>query len=152
MGPLFAIAGATRASDADRERTVAALRRHYAAGRLELDELEQRVASAYTARWRVELRALVRDMPFEPPRVDRARVGRGVDRAQRALLHVHFVCWMVLNTILVGLWAWGGGHGVWPALVLVPTTFLLLRHARGSRALSRRLDGGGDDRRRLSLP
>ena len=38
-----------RASDAEREETVRALRSHYAAGRLDREELERRVEHAYGA-------------------------------------------------------------------------------------------------------
>lgn len=145
MDPVLALRGSVRASDADRERAVAGLRRHYAAGRLDTDELEQRVRDAYAARWRGELRSLLRDMPLELP-VSRAGVARRLDSAQRTLLHVHVACWVVLNTLLIAAWAWGGGHGVWPALVLLPTTLVLARHARGSRALSRRLGTGESPR------
>jgi hypothetical protein len=61
-----------RASDADRERAVAALGRHAEAGRLTADELEERVEQAYAARTVGELEALQRDLPAErsapPPR------------------------------------------------------------------------------------
>ena len=52
-----------RASDADRERAVARLRRHAADGRLTRDELDERCASAYAARTLGELAALVSDLP-----------------------------------------------------------------------------------------
>jgi len=54
---------ALRASDADRESIVAQLREHGAAGRLEVDELEQRVGAAYGARTHGELGALLADLP-----------------------------------------------------------------------------------------
>ena len=129
-----------RASDAERARAVAALRRHYAAGRLETDELEERVEAAYGARWRGELRSLLRDMPYELP-IDRARVTGGIDRFQRALLRMHFAAWLVFNTIMLAFWAWTGGHSAAPILAIVATTLLLGWHARGSRSLSRRLSG-----------
>ena len=44
-----------RASDDDRERTVEALRHHASVGRLTVDELDERTAQAYTARWVHEL-------------------------------------------------------------------------------------------------
>ena len=80
-----------------------------------------------------------RDLPLELPKVDRTRIAGGVDRFQRALLHLHAICWAIFNTVLIAIWAWGGGHGFWPLLALFPTTLLLLWHARGSRAISRRL-------------
>jgi hypothetical protein len=52
-----------RIGDADRDRTVAALRRHTADGRLSLDEFDQRAARAYAARTNRELAALTADLP-----------------------------------------------------------------------------------------
>src|SRR4051794_31669767 len=127
-----------RASDAERERTVASLRRAYAAGRLKLDDLERRVERAYDATWRSDLRSLTGDLPFELP-VDRRKVATGVDRVQRALLRMHAWCYVSFNTVLVSMWAWGGGHEFWPAFSLLPGGALLLWHNKGSKAASRRL-------------
>lgn len=52
-----------RASDAEREQLVDALRAHAAQGRLTTEELEERSAAAYTATTRGELVALRRDLP-----------------------------------------------------------------------------------------
>src|SRR5215208_4339102 len=98
-----------RASDAERDRTVASLRRAYAAGRMKLDELERRIEQAYAATWRSELRALTRDLPFEMP-IDRRRVVRGVDRFQRAMFRLHAWAFVSFNTVMVSMWALGGGH------------------------------------------
>jgi hypothetical protein len=57
----------TRASDADREAAVALLRDAALDGRLDADELEDRLAGAYGARWRSELDALTLDLT--PPLV-----------------------------------------------------------------------------------
>lgn len=57
---------AVRASDAEREEVVASLKRHYAEGRLDTDELTARVESAYGARRLNELAALTRDLPATP--------------------------------------------------------------------------------------
>ena len=54
-----------RASDADRERTVAALERHTGAGRLTLDEFAERVGAVAGARTLDELAAVVSDLPAE---------------------------------------------------------------------------------------
>jgi hypothetical protein len=56
-----------RASDADREAVVTALRRHHADGRLTTEELEERVAIAWGARHVAELEALGTDLPRTPP-------------------------------------------------------------------------------------
>lgn len=143
----WAFNGGVRASDADRERTVATLRRHYAAGRLGIEELERRVHRAYEAEWRGELRSLQGDLPFELP-VDRTRVARGMDRVQQGVYKAHFACFATLNTGAVGVWAWSGGHEFWPAFTLIPGGALLAWHRKGSRKLHRKLSRG--DRRVLS--
>jgi hypothetical protein len=52
-----------RASDADRERTVAALRHHAAVGRLSVEELDHRSEQAYAAATLSDLAALQADLP-----------------------------------------------------------------------------------------
>jgi hypothetical protein len=60
-----------RASDSDRERTLAALREHTAAGRLTLDEFAERVSSVYSARTLTELASTTADLPApEQPEAD----------------------------------------------------------------------------------
>jgi Domain of unknown function (DUF1707) len=60
---------AVRASDDEREQTVALLQRSFADGRLTLDELEDRVGIAYAARTRAQLSGLTADLPAaeQPP-------------------------------------------------------------------------------------
>jgi Domain of unknown function (DUF1707) len=58
---------AVRASDEDRERVVAALKEHCAAGRLTLAELPDRVERAYAATTLKELARLTDDLPGRPP-------------------------------------------------------------------------------------
>jgi hypothetical protein len=55
-----------RASDADREQTVALLREHAAAGRLTLEEFTERMSAAYEARTTRDLDELARDLPRTP--------------------------------------------------------------------------------------
>jgi hypothetical protein len=55
-----------RASDADREEVVGQLRRHAEAGRLTVDELDERCSQALSAVTLGELGALTRDLPREP--------------------------------------------------------------------------------------
>jgi uncharacterized protein DUF1707 len=141
MSSYWAFNGGVRASDADRERAVASLKRHYAAGRLDTGELERRVKRAYAAEWRGELRSLLRDLPFELP-VDRTRVARGMDCLQQALYRAHFACFAAFNTAAVSVWAWSGGHDFWPAFTIIPGGALLAWHRKGSRQLHRRLERG----------
>jgi hypothetical protein len=58
--------GEIRASDAEREQAADALREHFAAGRLDEDELAQRLEAVYAARTRSELLALRDDLPELP--------------------------------------------------------------------------------------
>lgn len=69
-----------RASDADREAVADALQAHCAAGRLQVDELEQRLSAALAARTLGELDLLLVDLPGgrEPPRVAAAEPARAV--------------------------------------------------------------------------
>jgi hypothetical protein len=55
-----------RASDADREVVVATLRDAYTAGRLTLDEFDERTSQAYAAKTWGELRRLTADLPTQP--------------------------------------------------------------------------------------
>ena len=52
-----------RTSAADRESSIAALRDHYAEGRLTCEELDERVAAALTARTFGDLRSVMADLP-----------------------------------------------------------------------------------------
>jgi len=52
-----------RASDSDRDRVAKELQRHFADGRLDNDEFNTRVESAYGARTRSELEPLTADLP-----------------------------------------------------------------------------------------
>jgi hypothetical protein len=134
-----------RASDDDRERTLKLLRRHYAAGRLESEELEERAGVATRARTREELRALTYDLPRDV----RARGRRAVSRVDRFVLRAHGTAFVGVNGGLVGIWAVAGHGAFWPAFVMVPWGSALGAHAYGSRALRRAL--GARRRRRVRV-
>src|ERR1700760_4045133 len=55
-----------RASDVDREAVVATLREAYTAGRLTLDEFDERMAAAYASKTWGDLRELTVDLPVQP--------------------------------------------------------------------------------------
>lgn len=135
----------TRASDAEREQCARALRDHAAAGRIDLDELEERLGRAYVARYRTELRALLRDLPAERGR----RVAAAVDRFDRLMLKAHAVSYAAVNGSLVGLWGVTGQGDFWPALTLAPWSVVLAWHAGGSWSVRRMLRRGPQ---RRSLP
>lgn len=60
-----------RISDADRERVTARLREHYAEGRLDAEELEERVTAALKAKTYGDLKPIMADLPgpalVQPP-------------------------------------------------------------------------------------
>jgi DUF1707 SHOCT-like domain len=55
-----------RASDVDRDAVVATLRDAYTAGRLTLDEFDERMAAAYAGKTWGDLRQLTIDLPSQP--------------------------------------------------------------------------------------
>ena len=101
-----------RPSDDARQRAADALRAHYAEGRLDEVELERRVELAYAASTRVDLKALFRDLPWDPR--SRARADRFWG-FQRRLLRTHAAAYVGVNSGLVGIWALTGGGEFWPA-------------------------------------
>jgi Domain of unknown function (DUF1707) len=86
------VPGAPRplASDADRERLVALLREHYAAGLFGLDELDRRVGTVLSARFLDEAAAAVADLPAAPaPQTTAPQTTAPPRRARRRRGHAH---------------------------------------------------------------
>ena len=75
-----------RLSDSDRELLFEQLKRHAAEGRLDIDELERRVAAVSRAGTREEAAAVMKDLPplDSPSPARRARWGRGHGDADTA--------------------------------------------------------------------
>jgi len=88
-----------RASDAERERVVDALRAHAAEGRLDTAELEDRVEAALAARTDDELAALGSDLP-RPPR--------------RRTRNDEVKAYLGVMALLVFVWAATGADYFWP--------------------------------------
>jgi class 3 adenylate cyclase len=114
---------ALRASDADRERTVAALRDHFGAGRLSDDELAERVALAYDSKTLAELDGLMLDLPSpesalpaasSPRRAPVQRTRTKTGRALATSVRIHATIYVVVNVMLIGIWAASGGGYFWP--------------------------------------
>ncbi len=85
-----------RASDDDRQRVVAALERHTAAGRLTLDEFSDRVAQALTAATHAELARVTRDLPAE------TSAATPMEAAQHRQLLVAFLL-AALTIVILGI-------------------------------------------------
>ena len=94
------------ASDAERERVVEALRTNAAAGRLDADELEERLGRAYAARVRADLVPLTADLPA-PQRAHRTRQPR-----RRSIPMIAPV--IPIAVLLVAIWALTGADYFWP--------------------------------------
>jgi hypothetical protein len=122
--------GEVRVSDQDRERAAREIREHYAAGRLDDDELNERVDAAYAARTAGDLDALRADLPPLPAtRADE----RAVVAARRRELQRRLVQQSggALGAFLVcaAIWAVAGASGFfWPVWILVVALVPLLRN------------------------
>lgn len=111
-----------RASDAERERVADALRRHHVDGRIDTDELQERLERCYAARTGDELAALLADLPGEaPPRRPYPRAGHTRWPLAAAVLVV------LLAFATVGAVAHGHHPGPFPFLAVL----LLLKLAWG---------------------
>jgi uncharacterized protein DUF1707 len=119
-----------RASDEDRERVAREIREHYAAGRLDDDELNQRVDAAYGARTVGELDALRTDLPPLPaaPADERAVVAQRRRELQRRLLQQSGGA-LGAFVVCAVIWAAAGASGsFWPIWILVVALIPLLRN------------------------
>ena len=84
------------------------LRGHFASGRLSDEELAERVDAAFSRRTVGDLEALVADLPADRPP---ARERRG---GLETSVRLHAVVYVVVNVLLVAMWAAGGGGYFWP--------------------------------------
>lgn len=122
-----------RASDAEREQVAVALRDHGVAGRLGVDELDERLERAYGARTRGELSALLSDLPAEPRPRPSSASPRQADIADAVRAY------LLVNLLLVAIWLASGAGYFWPVWVILGWGVALLpgllaatsRRARG---------------------
>jgi uncharacterized membrane protein YccC len=133
-----------RVSDQEREQAATAIREHYAAGRLDSAEFEERINAAYQAKTRGELEALRADLPALPPKppttMELARQTFNTSellRSASAGASAFVAC--------VGIWALtGADSSFWPKWVLVVTLVSIVRGIRnGARGGHRRRGAGG---------
>ena len=127
----------TRAGDEDRERTATALGEHYAAGRLTLEEFQQRLDQAYAAKTLEDLDDLMTDLPGSdlsplpgqrgggPPLPQRRAPGpvqaSGEHSAVRQL-------WLAVGITAMVIWLISGATGgPWFLWLAVPLAFIVLR-------------------------
>ena len=120
-----------RVSDEDRERVAAEIREHFAQGRLDSDELSDRLGRAYGARTAGELDALRADLPRVPPSAAVRRTELIARRRElsRELVQ-HTVGGLVPFFVCVAVWlASGASGGFWPAWVALIALIPLVRNA-----------------------
>jgi Domain of unknown function (DUF1707)/2TM domain len=112
-----------RAADADRERVAEALRQHHVDGRLDAEELSQRLDQAYAAKTFGDLDAVTADLPAirAPARAGAPLAPRQPDprRARaRAGFQRHLFTFLWVNGMLVVIWALTNFGGyfwpIWP--------------------------------------
>ncbi len=116
-----------RASDAEREEIVTELRGHAAEGRLSVDELGERIESAYAAKTRRDLVALVGDLP--KPR----RARRDAQREFRE----HLRSYLSVMALLVAIWALTGAGYFWPVWPILGWGLAVLSHASAAGRMPR---------------
>jgi hypothetical protein len=80
--------GDLRVSDADRDRALSELSAAFQAGRITVDELEQRSGQALAARTGKELTTLLSDLPAEPVPAPRTRALTGAQHVLAARIQV----------------------------------------------------------------
>jgi Domain of unknown function (DUF1707) len=119
-----------RASDEQRERAAGDIREHFAAGRLDEDELDQRVQAAYAAKTQRELASLLADLPQLPasPAQKKAELAERRRQLQRRLLQ-ETGGGVALFVICTVIWITSGASGqFWPIWVALITLIPLLRN------------------------
>jgi len=150
-----------RASDEQRDRAATEIRDHFAAGRLDDDELGERLDAVYRARTEGELRALRADLPPLPPSRSQARAAIA-DRRSRLRREVIQQTGGTLGAFVLctAIWAASGAQGAfWPIWVALIALIPLLRNGwrlygpapeldRVEADLARRRDRAGRDARR----
>ncbi len=121
-----------RASDADREAVTARLRDHYAEGRLDQDELDERVSAALGAKTFGDLRTLTTDLPGPvplPPRAAARPSGGGPPPWRYHRRHRPPVGLFLLIALLLVL-ASGGGWALFGFFRLIVVFWLVMMLTR----------------------
>jgi hypothetical protein len=118
-----------RISDQEREQAAAGIREHFAVGRLDDAEVEERIQAVYAARTRGELDALMVDLPALPMTASESRAvtaQRRSDLTRRATQEAggSFAPFLVCTVI----WLASGADSVfWPAFLLIAPLAMIAR-------------------------
>lgn len=141
-------AAGMRASDAERDRVMSQLSRHFQDGRLDTSEFNERLEAASAARTRGDLSALLTDLPTEgepwaatgstpamSPTASTASTAPAMPQQAEPARWMPVAAGVFAVAIISGVIATavGGRHGYWFPWWIIPVTFLIIR-----RAISRR--------------
>ena len=112
-----------RAGDADRQRVVEQLGKHFGEGRLAVEEFDERVVRAHAAVHLDELPALTADLPREPEPYRRPARQPAPVPAAFVFVVAMFLAWSMVAAVVYGA----------PPFFAFVLLFLFLRHRRWSR-------------------
>ncbi len=143
---------ALRASDADRERVAGLLGAHAGEGRLTVDELDERTATAYAARTLPELDALLADLPATTA-APAARLDQPVPEEEEltAAFRSHLTTYLLVQLLLIGIWAATGAGFFWPVFPALGWGFGVAMDHFGTREEARRLRAAPPEQRAAIL-
>ena len=117
-----------RVSDAERDEIVGILREQTSAGRLTLEEFEQRLDEVYAARTAGALQHVLRELPVQPPPPTRTGPKRAEERTDEELrqrwrqrLRADVAGLAMPNVICNAIWVMGEFDRWWPGWVLLGT-------------------------------
>ena len=119
-----------RVSDQERECVAQQLREHFAAGRLDQDELTDRVQQAYAARTEGQLRSLLADLPRLPASVKEQKAALTARRRQlQRRLVQETGGGIALFVGCLAIWLIDGAQGeFWPVWVAIIVLIPLIRN------------------------
>ena len=144
-----------RVSDAEREAAASELREHFAAGRLDQEELDERLTRAFAAKTHGDLNAIFTDLPSSghgwagpagpagsQQSAWRADLGRTIGQVAVGTL----LMWALLLLGILSLFGIGAGRPF--GIVLLLAAFAVLRRLVMMIFGRRRVGGRGGSRRR----
>ncbi len=104
---------AIRIGDAERDAAMARLREHFVAGRLNLEELTERIDLALTAKTQGQIEGLMADLPRPPrPKAARSRPRQPVPNRDAGRFLVSALLLFALATWIL-IMAWMARHAAW---------------------------------------
>ena len=128
-----------RASDADRTQVVDRLRLAAGEGLIDLDELEQRLAAAWSARTLPELAPLTADLPATPTTRPTPTPRRRPIGMEDEDFRGHLTVYCLVIGMFIGIWLLGGAGHFWPFYPAAGWGIGLGAHYQSAAAAQRRL-------------